>query len=476
MGKARRRFLPEVLVLLLLAAAVLAWRFDLGPRWFGTGADPVRQPAAVLPPDTVKLPAPTGFRRVARTARPGKADPAKVSAAVAPMLRPKVLGPHFSALVADLSDGTVVYRGGAPSFTPASTLKLLTSVAALKTVGPSTRFTTSVRFDAATKQLTLVGGGDPLLASSPAKAAGQYPARADLGTLASATAAALKDQQVTTVRLRYDATLFSGPAVNPAWPPSYIPEGVTAPTSALWADEGHDTSGYRFVADPALSATQEFAAALRAQGIKVRGRLLAQQAPPSASSIASVRSRPLSEIVEHTLAVSDNQAAEVIARHVGLAVGNEGSATAGAASVLRTIKDLGVDTSGDHTFDGSGLSRQNLMRPETEMQTLRAASAAANPELRAALTGLPVAGFTGSLKDRFAHGPPGALGRVRAKTGTLSGVHGLAGLTADADGTQMVFVIVADQVKPLQSYKAEVLIDRIAGALGACHCGVGSGA
>jgi D-alanyl-D-alanine carboxypeptidase/D-alanyl-D-alanine-endopeptidase (penicillin-binding protein 4) len=94
--------------------------------------------------------------------------------------------------------------------------------------------------------------------------------------------------------------------------------------------------------------------------------------------------------------------------------------------------------------------------------------------LRQVLTGLPVSGFTGSLAYRFDTGPADARGRVRAKTGTLTGVHGLAGVVDDVSDGRMSFVVVADQVKPRKELAAQTLVDRIAGALGACTCGVGS--
>ena len=105
---------------------------------------------------------------------------------------------------------------------------------------------------------------------------------------------------------------------------------------------------------------------------------------------------------------------------------------------------------------------------------VRLAASAEHPELRSVLTGLPVAGFTGSLTYRFDKGPAEAKGRVRAKTGTLTGVHGLAGVADDASGARMVFVLVADRVRLLKNLEAQTLIDRVAGALGACRCGVGS--
>ena len=84
-----------------------------------------------------------------------------------------------------------------------------------------------------------------------------------------------------------------------------------------------------------------------------------------------------------------------------------------------------------------------------------------------------MAGFTGSLTDRFDTGDQAALGRVRAKTGTLTGVHGLAGTATDLDGNTMVFVIVADKIPKkngLAQLKARVAIDEMASRLGGCHC------
>ena len=80
------------------------------------------------------------------------------------------------------------------------------------------RFRTTVRYVPRTRQLVLVGGGDPFLASSPRKARVSYPDRSDVVTLARKVVRKLRATKVARVRLGFDDSYFTGPAVNPAWP------------------------------------------------------------------------------------------------------------------------------------------------------------------------------------------------------------------------------------------------------------------
>ena len=473
----RRRLLgwvPELLVIAILAAGVAEWHYGLGERWAGHLPNPQTNPARVLPPEGLDLPALPAAGQVAAPDTGGDPSARKVARALAPYLHARRLGRHVRVEVAGLADGRVLLDHGTGPVRPASTTKLLTTTAALQVLGPMARFTTTVRQaplggSRHREEVVLVGGGDPLLASSPKAARGLYPPRADLTTLARRTATELLRRHRSRVELRYDASLFSGPAFSPTWPAGY--RDVVAPISALWVDEGHDPNGTGFVSDPAQTAADLFARVLERRGVRVAHAPRPGQAPPGSVAIAEVRSAPLGEIVQHVLEVSDNMGAEVIARHVGLAVSRDGSFTGAVRSVLAVLHRLGVDTSGVRLHDGSGLSRQDRIGPHTLVDVLRAAAGPGHPDLRDVVTGLPVAGFTGSLSYRFDQAFPAARGRVRAKTGTLSGVHGLAGVVTDLDGDRMVFVAVADRVRARWDWWAQNRLDRIAGALGACRCG-----
>ena len=75
------------------------------------------------------------------------------------------------------------------------------------------------------------------------------------------------------------------------------------------------------------------------------------------------------------------------------------STAAGRRAVRRLLAEEGVRL-GDSVFDdGSGLSRANLAEPRTLVDVLRLAASEDHPDLRAVVTGLPVAGFDGSLAD-----------------------------------------------------------------------------
>lgn len=446
---------------------VRAWGEDL----LGEDPDPRTEPAEVEPPDGLALPdvEPPPAPAVALGARPVSAT--AVRRAVSGPLGQPVLGRRVGVAVAGLT-GETAYDAGPEGLVPASTTKLLTAFAALDTIDPRTTFATRAVLDGT--ELVLVGGGDPLLqrAPDPGSDPGSVPVLADvadLTTLARLTAEALADRQVRRVRLGYDDRLFSGPAFNRTWPATY--RDFQAPVTALMVDDGSDPDGFGRVADPSRAAAEVYAAALRRAGVQVQGAPDPTAASAGADLLAEVESAPVGALVEQLVRVSDNETAETVLRHVGLATGGAGSTEDGVAGVLDVLEEWGVPAP-QRLRDGSGLSRENLIGPDTLVGLLQAvAGSASDDPVRGLLPGLPVAGFSGSLAFRFDDVPPAAVGRVRAKTGTLAGVRSLSGVVVSRDGTPMVFALMADRIPGDRDEEAEALLDRTAAALAACRCG-----
>jgi D-alanyl-D-alanine carboxypeptidase/D-alanyl-D-alanine-endopeptidase (penicillin-binding protein 4) len=311
----------------------------------------------------------------------------------------------------------------------------------------------------------LVGGGDPQLTASATSAA--VGADASLARLASRTADALRETDTSTIRLRYDDTLFRGPQVQPFWKPDFLAIGVVAPISALSVDDGRlNPAASPRSPNPALTAAQTFAGLLQERGIRVQGEPAARAA--AGEEIAAVESAPLADMVEHMLLTSDNTEAEVLGHQVGLQVLDDPSFVGGARATLRVLSELGVDTAGVVLNDNSGLARSNRISPQTLLAVLRAAIEEDPQNLWPVYTGLPVAGFDGSLAGRF--GQPDARagrGRVTGKTGTLTGTSTLAGLVVNRDQQLLLYAAMTNDVN---QFAASVAIDELLAAVAGCRC------
>ena len=130
---------------------------------------------------------------------------------------------------------------------------------------------------------------------------------------------------------------------------------------------------------------------------------------------------------------------------------------------------LGVPVTGAKMTDTSGLSASNRVPPITLVETLAQATSSDRPQLRAILSGMPVADVSGTLAYRFgSKAQRSAAGVVRAKTGTLTGVNALAGMLVDADGRMLVFAAMADKVTSTTTTIAR--LDDLAATLASCGC------
>jgi D-alanyl-D-alanine carboxypeptidase/D-alanyl-D-alanine-endopeptidase (penicillin-binding protein 4) len=430
-------------------------------------ATPPPVPAVVLPATSVTAASPAP-----------SADP-KLAAALTAAMRSKALGTDLTVSVIDVASGAVlVGRGDTRPQQPASSLKVLTAVTVLHEYGDDARLSTSVVTGATPTEIVLVGGGDSTLTRVPAGPAdlpaGQSARPASMSALVAATVKALTAQSRTSVTLKFDDTLFTGPRTAEGWPDSYVSSGVVSPVSALSVDGGRTSAASRSrSSDPALTAATYFASRLAAAGITVKGKPLRGSAPASATAIAAVASPTMADLVERMLTRSDDDLAEALAHLAGAKAGGSASFVGGVEATTTVLTSLGVPIEGVRLADGSGLSGVDHVPAITMVRTLAVAATDAPGSDQAAgrlwptTSGLPVAGVTGTLTDRFATaGTSAGRGVVRAKTGTLTGVNSLSGLVRDAQGRLLAFSFIADG-SPGPVLDARAALDRGASVLAA---------
>ncbi|MFF9814211.1 D-alanyl-D-alanine carboxypeptidase/D-alanyl-D-alanine-endopeptidase [Streptomyces sp. NPDC014006] len=395
----------------------------------------------------------TGLGGAATSVRSAPGGPA-LAGLLDPLMTDPALGGRRAAVVVDLATGRRLYGVGADDpLTPASTTKIATAVAALSALGADHRLATRAVLEPDTRELILVGGGDPTL-TARADAGGW----ASLRTLAASTATALKKRGVNEVTLSYDTSLYTGPELHPIG----VNENL-APVTALMVDEARTDDSSSGPAprttEPAADATRRFADLLNAQGIRTKSPG-PSKATARALPLATVTSPPLADLVERMLTNSDNDIAEHLARQTALATGVRPDFTGGGEAIQRQLARLGLPPAGAAFRDGSGLDRSDRLTAHLLTALLVTAGDPARPDLRPVLTGLPVAGFTGTLTTRYAGG---AAGIVRAKTGTLTGVNTLAGTVVDHQGHVLAFAFLASGTTDPEA--AQRALDRAATAL-----------
>ncbi|MFG2975721.1 D-alanyl-D-alanine carboxypeptidase/D-alanyl-D-alanine-endopeptidase [Streptomyces sp. NPDC048331] len=395
-------------------------------------------------------------------AQSAPAEPASaggLAATLKPLLADPALGTVRTASVVDTATGQILYEAGArDAMTPASTVKIVTATAVLAALGPEHRIRTTVTPGAAPGQIVLVGGGDPSLTAKKKSPAGSG---GSLVALAADTAQALKAAGTDTVTLGYDDSLYAGPVRHPIGGNPNI-----APVTSLTADEGRpddSTSGpVDRAEDPSRDAARAFRTLLADRGIKVTGEPAKAKAAAGVQPLAVTLSTPIGGLVERMLTNSDNDIAEALARQTALASGRPASFEGAEQAVTDRLTALGIDTAGSRFADGSGLNRADKVSAGLLTGLLAKAADPKRPELRPVLTGLPVAGFTGTLKARNSGTSP-AAGLLRAKTGTLTGVNSLSGTVVDPSGRLLAFAfLTANSPGPEGAEKA---LDKLAAAV-----------
>jgi len=367
-------------------------------------------------------------------------------------------------VVGDPGGGTIHYaRQPSLALIPASTLKLLTTAAALSQFGPDSRFTTDVRATSPPAggevgDLYLVGGGDPLLSTAEFASDGGYQGQPRRSTSIEALADKVVATGVRRVgRIIGDESRYDSERLVPSWNPRYIANFDISPLSALVVNKAFTSDNPPAVAvSPPTHAATVLAEQLRARGVTVGGTGTGK-APAGTTRVTSTESLPLSDIVAEILQNSDNMAAEMLVKEMGARPGTPGTTAAGLSAVADRLRQLaGVTPEEVATVDGSGLDRGD----KVTCSVLQRVVAQSPPALAA---GLPVAGRNGTLFRRFLGSP--AAGKVWAKTGSLEGVAGLSGFVTAKDNRNVAFSLISNDL-PSMSVGAG-LQDRVVNVLSA---------
>ena len=378
----------------------------------------------------------------------------------------KVVG-STCALV-ELDGRRIVARSVDAPSTPASTLKMATALAAIDVLGPDhtlqTRLVTDGRIDKGVLKgdLWVVGGGDPILTTKGYQAAFDDPDQ--VWSDFSRVADAITDLGITRITgsIIGDDSRYDDVRWVRSWPSRYQTGGTVSALSALVVNDGN--SGYaqspdeptttRKVGDPPLLFAETLRTVLSQRGVVVEGGLSTGQAPTDGRELGAVDSLPVIDLVGEMLLDSDNTTAELLTKEIGLAAGGRGSTEAGITAIRQSLQAQGIDIATLVMNDGSGLDTGNRATCNLLFDLFERLSA--TPELVAAL---PVGGRTGTLRRRMLATP--SMTKVRAKTGTLSGVNTLVGMVDTNQGWSLDFAFMHSGADGRTTGVADGFTDRL---------------
>ncbi|MGB8889550.1 MAG: D-alanyl-D-alanine carboxypeptidase/D-alanyl-D-alanine-endopeptidase [Candidatus Korobacteraceae bacterium] len=201
-----------------------------------------------------------------------------------------------------------------------------------------------------------------------------------------------------------------------------------------------------------LASTETFSVTSMASG----GGDTTRPPNPAPMVLASYQSQPVTQDLRIINKVSQNLHAELMLRLLGKEKGTSGSIEGGLEVLRGFLVNAGVKADQFVFYDGSGLSREDLVTPQAIVAILRYCHQ--QPWGRTYEDTLPVAAVDGSLADRFHNTPAAKV--VRAKTGSLSHVYSLAGYATTQSGEPIAFSVMTNN-NTMPTKKALDTIDQI---------------
>lgn len=350
-----------------------------------------------------------------------------------PMFQQSTVG----LMVYDLTTDSVIYQHNHQQrLRPASTMKLITAIAAIDRLGSSYQLCTSLYYNGDIYDHTLwgdlycKGSMDPLFNKD------------DLYAFVES----LKSMGVDTIRGRIMADCSMKDTLH--WGEGWCWDDDNPTLSALLVSKKDDFQN-RFISE------------LIEGGIELPDITLSSGRTPEAAYRLCTRTHTIGQVLERMMKESDNLHAESAFYHLAASTGQH-PATAKQASKLieELIQRLGLNPRNYRIADGSGLSLYDYLSAELEVQMLRYAWQ--NKEIYyTLLPSLPIAGEDGTLEKRMRSAF--TSGNVRAKTGTVTGISSLAGYCTAANGHDLCFCIINQGI--LRTSNGRRFQDRVCTAL-----------
>jgi serine-type D-Ala-D-Ala carboxypeptidase/endopeptidase (penicillin-binding protein 4) len=415
--------------------------------------------------------------------------------------RPELRRYRWGIVVQALGGTQQLYnRDGDRLFIPASNVKLITTAVALRQLGAAMRLRTSVYqlpSNGSLSNLLVVGRGDPSLMVSGLQSIAQQLQQRGIKQIGqiSFDDSYFRGEQINSGWEWGDLSTDYAPAINGLMlnqnsnPLTVSSQQVGMPLRYAWKDPSLNSwqvdnrsltiaasqdnnvdalamfgkpviklTGKLSIntppiqidlplADPAQSFITAFRQSLNRSGISTNSmRLGAAQSTINLPEVAAIDSPPITTLITETNQRSNNIYAEVLLKSIGRthpehSTSDRDTSNLGIALVKQHLTAMGVDPQAYSIYDGSGLSRHNLVAPTTFVRVLSAM--ATTPIGKIYRDSLPVAGISGSLKQRM----KGTLaqGIVRAKTGSMSGVVSLSGYINPPQYSPLVFSIILNQ-------------------------------
>lgn len=369
--------------------------------------------------------------------------------------QPQFRGGHWGVLVVNPRTADTLYSQNAGKlFMPASNMKIITAATALTLLGPDYTYKTTFLVDGPVQDslldgdLIVIGRGDPTISDNM---------RGVATTVMDALADSIRAHGIRQINgsLARVGNAFPDSVHGYGWEWDDLGEYYGSGVDELIFNEGMapttlrpppDTVRDSLYSGPAKDPATGYLDALH--DALVRKRIVVEAGvmdsilptPFKMDTLFTFVSLPMRNIIPALMKPSQNQIAEILLKTIGLERGGVGTADSARKIVGRQLLAWGVQDDGFIIRDGSGLSRHDLVTPETLVRVLDKIQQ--DTAFAVFYNALPIAGVDGTLADRMKGTP--AEGNVHAKTGSISAARSLSGYVTTADGERLIFSILSN--------------------------------